>query len=78
MAEMHLDSTGQPVRIGDTVRFRGQNYTIKEFIPGEGRFGTARIVFNEPQHTPEEADEISIDLIDPSASREPSPYGDGE
>ena len=27
-----MDSTGKPIRVGDTVRFRGKNHTIKEFI----------------------------------------------
>ena len=59
---MYQDSTGQFINIGNSVRFRGKIYTIKEFIPNEGRFETARIIFNEPQHTDEIADEISVDL----------------
>lgn len=61
------DSTGQDLKIGDRVRFRGEIYTIKEFALGEGTFGTARIIFNEPQHTDEPASEISVDLVDPDA-----------
>ena len=59
-----FDSTGKPVMIGDRVRFRGQDYTIAEFInPGEGSCGTSQIRFEEDVHTEEIADEISIDLI---------------
>lgn len=57
------DSTGQPIRVGDSVRFRGQIYTIKEFVEGEGCWETSRIIFEEPQHTTEAADEISVDLV---------------
>lgn len=60
---MYQDSTGNSITIGDSVRFRGQIYTIKEFIPGEGRFNTARIIFNEQTNTIEQADEISVDLF---------------
>ena len=61
---MYQDSTGNPIDVGKKVRFRGRSYTIKNFVPGEGRMGTARIVFEEPQHTDEPADEISVDVID--------------
>ena len=60
---MPYDSTGKPIYIGDKVRFRGQNYIIKKFLPNKGRYGTAQIEFEEPQHTPEVADEISVDKI---------------
>ena len=60
---MYEDSTGKYINIGDRVRFRGVIYTIKEFIPDKGLFGTAVIIFNEPQHTDEIADEISVDLV---------------
>ena len=59
---MYQDSTGQFIKVGDPVLFRGRLYTIKEFIPNEGSFGTAQIIFNEQQHTDEIADEISVDL----------------
>ncbi len=58
-----MDSTGYPVDIGDKVRFRDRIYTIKEFLPGEGRGGTAVIKFHEKQHVGEVADEWSIDKI---------------
>lgn len=55
------DSTNQPIKVGDRVRFRGQVYTIKEFKPGLGRFGTAVIEFHETPHTDMLADEITVD-----------------
>ena len=58
-----LDSTGKPIEVGDKVRFRGQEYTIKCFLPGQGTFGTCGIEFEEPQHFPEQACEISVDFI---------------
>lgn len=57
------DSTGNPIQIGDKVLFRGRIFTIKTFVPGEGRMDTARIMFEEPQHTTEPADEISVDFV---------------
>lgn len=60
-----LDSTGKHIRIGSKVRFRGQIYTIADFVPdGKGRFGTSQIKFKEEQHTTEVADEISVDLVE--------------
>ena len=61
--EQLTDSTGKPVSIGDRVRFRGKEYTIKDFTSYGGRHGTATIEFVEEQHTEETADEISIDLV---------------
>lgn len=60
---MPQDSTGRPIKVGDRVRFRGQEYTIKDFAYGQGSFGTAAIEFEEDQHISEVADEISVDLI---------------
>jgi hypothetical protein len=55
----------RPIEVGDRVLFRGKVYTIKEFMPGRGRFGTAEILFEESQegHTDEIADEISVDRV---------------
>jgi hypothetical protein len=55
-----MDSTGKPIRVGDTVRFRGKNHTIKEFIRKAG--SPARITFNEP-HMGEPADETTVDFV---------------
>jgi hypothetical protein len=60
---MPEDSTGNNLNIGDRVRFRGQVYTIKEFLFDKGIHGTAAIKFVEPQHTEEQADEVSVDLL---------------
>lgn len=60
---MHYDSTGKTVTEGDKVKFRGKEYTIKRFLETTGACGTSQIEFNEPQHTEEIADEISIDAI---------------
>jgi len=60
---MYQDSTGQNIDIGDSVRFRGTVYTIKEFVDGAGIHETAQIIFYEPQITNEIAGEISVDLI---------------
>lgn len=57
------DSTKKPIQIGDTVKFRGQQYTIKDIIPLLGRNNTCVIRFNEKQHTTEPADEMSVDFI---------------
>lgn len=60
---MPLDSTGKPINIGDRVVFRGEEYTIKNFLLGAGVRGTSQIEFEEKQHTTEVADEISVDRI---------------
>ena len=63
MKVVFQDSTGKPISVGDPVLFRGEKYTIKEFLPGKGRWGCAAIEFNEEQHTDEVADECSVDLL---------------
>jgi hypothetical protein len=61
---MPSDSTGAPIKVGDRVRWRGQQYTIKSFGPRTGRLGTHEIEFNEPRHIPDEVpDEIAVDLV---------------
>lgn len=59
----HMDSTGKAITVGDRVKFRGQVYTIKEFGPKEGQFGTSIVRFEEDQHVPEVADEFSVDVV---------------
>ena len=61
---MAQDSAGRPIRLGSKVKFRGQEYTIAEFIPGTGRCVTHQITFKEEQHTPEVADELSVDVVE--------------
>ena len=60
---MASDSTGKPINIGDKVRFRGKEYTIKDFLSCRGAVGTSQIEFEEEQHTEEIADEISVDWV---------------
>lgn len=61
---MRYDSTGKPVRPGDRVRWRGQEYTIKRFLCNSaGALGTTQIEFEEERHSSEIPDEISIDKI---------------
>ena len=59
----HFDSTGKKIKVGDRVRFRGQEYTIKRFLKTTGTLGTPQIEFEEERHTPEIPDEIGVDLI---------------
>ena len=61
---MHEDSTGKPIEVGNRVKFRGKEFTIKGFNDGKGIHGTAQILFEEEvTHTEEVPDEISVDLI---------------
>jgi len=59
---MHSDSTGNKIDIDSKVRFRGQIYTIKNFIPNN-ETNLETIIFNEIQHTSEVATEFSVDLV---------------
>ena len=61
--DIPTDSKGTPIFAGDRVRWRGREYTIKAFGPPTGRFGTCVIEFEEPRHSTEDPDEISVDLI---------------
>lgn len=63
MATYSKDSSNKPIKVGDTVAFREKEYTIKEFKPGEGRYGSSAIVFEEEQHIDEVADEMSVDFV---------------
>jgi hypothetical protein len=67
---MPQDSTGKPIAVGDRVRFRGRVYTITAFRPGQGRFGSAAIEFDEPCHTTETPDEVSVDFVGRNYIRE--------
>lgn len=60
---MAQDSTGNPIHVGDKVRFRGREYTIKSFTPCKGRLGICAIEFQEPVHTSEVPDEIGVDKL---------------
>ena len=59
-----MDSTGRPIKVGDTVTWRGQHYTIRGFGETIGRCGTRAIEFEEPLHVEDEVpDEIGVDLV---------------
>ena len=58
----YYDSTGNPIHVGDRVRWRGQEYTIKAFLPGSGRHDEcAGIEFEEKPHLAETPDEWGVD-----------------
>jgi len=57
------DSTGKLIKVGDRVRFRGREYLIKGFLPGEGRDGIMAMEFETTPDTPEIPDEWSVDLV---------------
>ncbi len=59
---VHYDSTGRPIRVGDRVRWRGREYTIKAFLDTKAMNGVHHVEFNEPRHLDEQPDEFSIDL----------------
>ena len=59
------DSTGKRIMVGDRVRFRGKEYTIKNFIAaGAGPRSPYQIEFVEDEvHTDETPTEFSVDLV---------------
>ena len=58
------DSAGKPITVGSRVKFRDKLYTIKAFLPGQGRNGVNAIEFVEDEvHVDELPDEISVDLV---------------
>ena len=59
----HFDSTGKLLDVGDPVRWRGQQYTVKDFPAGDSPRGYPLIEFEEPLHTDEVPDEVAVDLI---------------
>jgi hypothetical protein len=61
---MHQDSTGQPLAIGDRVRWRGREYTIRSFPSGQSPSGFPLVEFNEPPHRDEIPDEVAVDFIE--------------
>ncbi len=61
--QAYADSTGKQISIGDIIRFRGQNYTLKDFGPVEDHYGVATLIFEEPLHTEEVPHECNVDKI---------------
>ena len=66
MSKLVQDSTGKPVKVGDRVRFRGQEYTVKGFNVSPHIHNPAMhdFYFEEKQHTTEVATSLSIDLVE--------------
>jgi hypothetical protein len=60
----HQDSAGRPIKKGDRVRWRGEEYTVKGFrlLTVSGRLVPA-VEFVEPLHLNAVPDEMSVDLI---------------
>lgn len=61
--KVHADSTGKQIAIGDKIRFRGREYTLKNFGPDEKFYGVATLIFEEPLHTKEMPHECNVDKI---------------
>jgi hypothetical protein len=62
-----MDSAGRPIKVGDSVAWRGQRYTIRGFGESVGRSDTRAIEFEEPLHVEDEVpDEIGVDLVQTS------------
>ena len=61
----YADSTGRVIEIGDKIRFRGHEYTLKAFGPNEDFYGVATLIFEEPVHTDEVPHECNVDKVMP-------------
>ena len=62
------DSTGQRIKIGDRVRFRGKDYTIESFSESKLASRIQAIQMTEPVHTDEQPTEFSVDLLTPASA----------
>jgi hypothetical protein len=60
---MHTDSTGQPIRIGDKVLWRGKIYTIAGFRPCPDWPLLSLVDFVEERQFSEQPHEVSVNLI---------------
>ena len=58
---MAQDSAGKSIKIGDTVRYLGDNYVIKAIREGQGTLGGAELDF---ENTDVKAGEVSVDLVE--------------
>ncbi len=61
--QAYADSTGRVIKIGDKIRFRGEEYTLKDFGPNEDHYGVATLIFAEEVHTDEVPHECNVDLV---------------
>lgn len=59
----YADSTGRQIAIGDKIRFRGSEYTLKDFGPIEDHYGVATLIFEEEVHTTEVPHECNVDKV---------------
>ena len=62
-AKVHADSTGKQIFVGDRIRFRGQEYTLKGFGPRDVEYDVSTLIFDEPLHTEEVPHECNVDKI---------------
>ena len=63
-AKAHADSTGKQITPGDRIKFRGQEFTLKDFGPNEEHYGVATLIFEEEvTHTPEVPHECNVDKL---------------
>ena len=62
-AKAYADSGGRQISIGDKIRFRGKNYTLKDFGPNEEHYGVATLIFEEEVHTTEVPHECNVDKV---------------
>lgn len=62
--QVYADSTGRPISIGDKLKFRGKEFTLKGFGPNDEHYDVATLIFEEPiDHTDEVPNEITVDKI---------------
>ena len=61
--KVHADSTGRQIVVGDKIKFRGTEYTLKDFGPNEEHYGVATLIFEEEVHTPEVPHECNVDKV---------------
>ena len=61
--QVHADSTGKQIAIGDKIKFRGTEYTLKGFGPNEDHYNVATLLFEEDLHTKEVPHECNVDKV---------------
>lgn len=62
--QVHADSTGKQIAVGDKIKFRSQIYTLKGFGPKEDHYNVSTLLFEEELHTPEVPHECNVDKVD--------------
>jgi hypothetical protein len=61
--KVHADSTGKQIVVGDRIRFRGSEYTLKGFGPNDEHYDVATLIFEEEVHTTEVPHECNVDKV---------------